>query len=500
MKIIITVLWFLIFTKLLLFWLWLWQLKEYRLDRFLAHFETQGLRKIISSFWRWKFPQFTKKIIAIFFTCLAAETFLFYFITSYFWGSDGLKGIEWVVVFFWAIILTIFFIPLILLFFQIPTFIWRKIIINKAALKLEKFKDLLVIGITGSYGKTSTKEFLTTILSSKFKVFSTPSHQNTDIAIAQLILKKITQDVEIFIVEMAAYKRGEITSPCRIVKPKIGILTAINEQHLATYGSLENIVKTKYELIESLPENGLAIFNGDNDYCYQLYKMTQKKKRIYSFQSSIAGLPADLHITSLAVNRDFLSFKIVDKEGKSAVFKVNLLGDYNVSNILAAACCAKELGMNLEEIALASQKIESWQSGIQFKKGINGLNIIDATYSANPDGVISHLEYLKIWPGKKVIVMPCLIELGKASKRIHKEIGKKIGEVCDLSIVTTQERFQEIGEGATEKGMKGKDVLFTDNPKEIFEKIRSFCQSGDVVLLESRVPDQLIKQLTKVFI
>jgi UDP-N-acetylmuramoyl-tripeptide--D-alanyl-D-alanine ligase len=495
MEIIIIILWLLIFTKLLLFWLWLWQLKEYRLDRFLAHFETQGFEKAISSFWRLKFPKFTKKIIVIFFTCLAAETFLFYLITSYLGGLDVVKGVEWVAVFFWVIILTTFFIPLILLFFQALSLIWRKIIINKAALKRAQFTNLLVIGITGSYGKTSTKEFLTAILSSKFKVLSTPSHQNTDVAIAQLILKKLTQDVEIFIVEMAAYKRGEITSPCQIVKPKIGILTAINEQHLATYGSLENIVKTKYELIESLPENGLAIFNGDDDYCYELYKMTQKKKRIYSFQSSIANVSADLHITSLAVNRDFLSFKIVDKEGKSAVFKVNLLGAHNVSNILAAACCAKELRMSLEEIAKASPKIESWQSGIQLKKGIGGLNIIDATYSANPDGVISHLEYLKIWPGKKVIVMPCLIELGKASKEIHREIGRKIGEVCDLSIIITQDRFQEIGEGATEKGMKGQNILFTDNPKEILGRIQKFTSSGDVILLESRVPKQLISLL-----
>lgn len=483
---IIIIIWFLIFTKLLLFWLWLWQLKEYRLDRFRAHFESQAARKIVSSFWRFKYPRFTKKITLIFLTCIAAEVLIiFYFSLP------------------WVIFLTILFGPSLILFFQIPTSIWQRSIIKKATQKRAAFNNLLVIGITGSYGKTSVKEFLATILSSKFKVLSTPAHQNTDMAIAQLILKKLTQDIEIFIVEMAAYKKGEITSPCQIVRPKIGILTAINEQHLATYGSLENIIRTKYELIDSLPEDGLAIFNGDNNYCCQLYKIAQKKKRIYSIQSSIASVPADLYVASLAVNRSFLSFKLVAKKGESAVFKVNLLGDHNISNILAAACCAKELGMSLKEIASACQKIESWQSGVQLKKGINGLNIIDASYSANPDGVISHLEYLKIWPGKKVIVMPCLIELGKASRKIHKEIGRKIGEVCDLCIITTRERFQEIGGGAVEKGMKSKNILFTDKPKEIFEKIKSFCQLekipsrsiGDVVLLESRVPSRLISLL-----
>ena len=383
----------------------------------------------------------------------------------------------------------------IVLIFQPLAVLGRNQIINKAKKKREQFKDLLVIGITGSYGKTSTKEFLATILSEKFKVLKTAEHQNSEVGISQCILNDLKPEHQIFVAEMGAYNRGGIKLLCDIAKPKIGILTGINEQHLATFGSLENIIKTKYELIESLPENGLAIFNGDNDYCYQLYKKTKKPKRVYSFQSTIANFPTDIYISSLAVNRDFSSFKVLDKEGETAIFKVNLLGEQNVSNILAAACLSKELGMNLEEIALASQKIESWQSGIRLKKGINGLNIIDATYSANPEGVISHLEYLKIWPGKKVIVMPCLIELGKASKEVHKRIGQKIGEVCDLAIITTKERFQEIGEGAIEKGLRGEDILFTDNPKEIFEKIKSFCKEGDVVLLESRVPGELIKQL-----
>jgi len=484
---IITIIWFLIFAKLLLFWLWLWQLKEYRFDRLRAHFEAMAFGKIISGFWRIKYPKFTNKISLIFLTCLIIEALFIFYLP-----------------FFWVIFSTIFFIPLVILLFQIPTFLWQKIVINKATLKRAQFKDLLVIGITGSYGKTSVKEFLTVILSSKFKVLSTPAHQNTDIAIAQLILKKLTKDIEIFIVEMAAYKKGEITSPCLLAKPKIGILTAINEQHLSTYGSLENTIQTKYELIESLPKDGLAIFNGDNSYCHQLYKTNQNKKRIYSIQPSIGGFPADIHVINLTVNKEFLTFKLVNKKGESSTLNLNLLGKHNVSNILAAACCAVELGMSLEEIASACQKIESRQSGIRLSKGTGDLNVIDATYSANPDGVMSHLEYLKIWSGKKIIIMPCLIELGQASKKIHKEIGRKIGQICDLTVITSRERFQELSEGATEKGMKRENILFTDNPKEIFEKINSFLKYNssskssteeNVVLLESRVPDRLVSLL-----
>ena len=424
--------WFFFFVKQLSFWLWLWQLKEYRLDRFLAHFETRIFEKIISSFWRLKYPKFTKKIIAIFFSCLILEIFfLFYFS------------------FFQAVFLTIFFIPFLIIFFQIPTFFWRSIIIEKAKEKREKFKNLLVIGVTGSYAKTSTKEVLKNILSSKFKVLSTPSHQNTDIAIAKLILEKLTEDIEIFIVEMAAYKMGEINSPCRIVKPEIGILTGINEQHMSTFGSQENTIKAKYELIESLPPDGTAFFNAKNKYCLELYKKTGIKKFLY---------------------------------GEDAEF-------FGEENLSAGIIVAGELGMSEEEIARSVEKIKNKLPGVKQEKGINGLNIIDATYSANPDGVISQLEYLKKLPGKKIIVMPCLIELGKSSKDVHRRIGRKIAEVCDLAIIINLERFKEIKEAAAEK------AVFLGNPKDIFEKIKNFCVSGDTVLLESRVPLELIKKL-----
>jgi len=478
----ILIFWFLIFIKLLFFWLWLWQLKEYHIGRFLAHFETQAAKKILSSFWRLKYPKFTKKIIVISFTSVLLAALLSFFLSAS------------LVLFF--IVLAPLIFSLIVLIFQIPTVIWRKRLLEKAREKRQSFKNLLVIGITGSYGKTSTKEFLATILSEKYKVLKTKKNQNSEVGISQCILNDLKPEHEIFVCEMGAYSRGGIKLLCDIARPKIGILTGISEQHMSTFGSQENIIKTKYELIESLPQDGLAILNGDNDYCYELFKKTINSKRIYSSQPTIANFPTDIYTSSVAVNREFLSFKVLDKSGESAIFKVSLSGGHNVLNILAAACCAEELGMTLEEIALASQKIESWQSGMQLKKGINGLNIIDATYSANPDGVLSHLEYLKIWPGKKIIIMPCLIELGDATIEVHKRIGEKIGEICDLSIITTRERFQEIGEGAIEKGMKGENILFTENPKEIFEKVRSFCQEGDVILLESRVPEEVIESLS----
>jgi UDP-N-acetylmuramyl pentapeptide synthase len=149
------------------------------------------------------------------------------------------------------------------------------------------------------------------------------------------------------------------------------------------------------------------------------------------------------------------------------------------------------LGMSLPEIAEACKTITPNMGAVKLRRGINGLNIIDSMYSANPDGVIAALEYLKVWPDKKVIVMPCLIELGKVSKAVHKRIGEKIAEVCDLAIITTKDRFDDIKEG----GGGSEKIVFIENPTSIIKKIKSTTQPGDVVLLEGRVPKELFKLL-----
>ncbi len=415
MKIVAVILGFLIFNKLFLFWLWLWQLKEYHWGRFRAHFETQAVKKAVSSLWRPKVPKFTIKTLAIIFYTLLFE-FVIFVRLSYL-----------------SILLLIILAPVItalmVLLFQGVTIAWQNKILKKAKEKREKFKDLIVIGITGSYGKTSTKEFLATILSEKFKVLKTRKNINSEVGIAQTILKELTPEHEIFIAEVGAYNKGKIREVCAMLQPKIGILTGINEQHMSTFGTQENIVKAKYELIEALPENGLAIFNGNNKYCQKLYEKTFVVKKLVQAPS--------------------------DK--------------FMAENVAMAQAAAEALDVT---------SFAQIKTHLPVQKGINGLNIIDSTYSANPDGVIAHLEYIKTLPGKKVIVMPCLIELGKAAKQVHQRIGERIAQICDLGIIMTQDYFEDL--------KQGENIIFLKNPKQILEKIKNFSQPGDIILLEGR--------------
>lgn len=537
----LAIFWLIRTTKFVLFYLYLWQLKEYHLGRFLDHFRTEkGKRlifnelnllkviflifflsffyffflssplftlyalfpsillivyfveslKIVKDFLqkKLKFPVLTKKTAFLGLVLLLSEVLIVFTLLNF---EADLNFFA-----FWFLTADIFapaLISAVVLILQPLAVLLRNQTIRRAKKKREGFKDLLVVGITGSYGKSSTKEFLYTILSQRLNVLKTKENQNSEAGIAQCILNDLNKEHGIFIVEMGAYGRGGIKLLCDIAKPKIGILTGINEQHLALFGSQKNIIKTKYELIESLPENGLAIFNGDDQHCLELYHLTRKLKRL-CLSLKRNDLKADLRAENIIIRRDFIFFKICDSSGCTN-FKAYLPGAHFIPNLLAAILVAKELRMSLQEISQALLKIKPMEKTMKILKGKNELTIIDDSYSANPAGVLSALEYLKIYSTKKIIVLPCLIELGAVSKEVHRKIGEKVGRICDAVIVTTKERFEEIKTGALKTGLKSENILFSEDPKRISEIIKKFFGPGDVVLLEGRVPDKLISLL-----
>ncbi len=548
---IFSVLWLTRTLKLVLFWIYLWQLKAYHIGRFVDHFRTQKGRQLVLG----TLP--ILKIILLFFLLTSSEflTLVFYVLLVLYLLELGLfinglakKTFKKPVFTFKAllltavsILLTILYLiftynynevlgltfslllidiamPLIIsatvLLFQ-PFFVFaRNRILKKAAKKMAQHKNLIVIGITGSYGKTSTKEFLTTILSGKFKVLATPEHKNSEIGISETILNDLNEKHQVFVVEMGSYNKGGIKLLCDIVRPRIGMVTGVNEQHLATFGSLENLLSAEggRELAKSLPQNGLLILNGDNKYCLDLYKKFNGNKKIYTVKKNT--IDSDIWTEDVEVKKDSLHFMAMCQDKEIAHFDVNVLGQQNVQNLLGAILVAKELGMGLEEIAKACKNIKQEQAGMTLKKGVYGLQIIDSSYSSNPDGVMADLDYLNFFSQnlssldnfikvKKVVVMPCLIELGQASSVIHQQIGQKIAEVCDLAIITTKDKFEEIKQGAIANGMPNDKILLCDTSassvqaNKIFNIITTFCKEGDAVLLEGRVPENSIKALVK---
>lgn len=457
------ILWIIIVLKAVFFWVYLWQIKEYRFDRFRAEY---GKMKTILKFWlgsggrRLAFPRFTIKAILI---ILLSLLVIFYGGLSLSFFSTGNYYLL-AFLLFASYLLAMPIIAVIVFLFKIPTLLIKIPIFYLSKRKMEKFKNIIVIGITGSYGKSSTKEFLFQILKNKFKVKKTSGNINTAIGIAKTVLFGIDGNEDIFIVEMGAYKVGEIKKICGMVKPKIGILTGIGVQHLALFGSFENIKKAKYELIEALPEkDGLALFNGENKYCLELSwdGLWNGKKMIYK--------------------------KLRDPNLLRFVLK---WPEYYLENIQAAVEVAKYFKMADEEIEKAFCKIKIEDRGIKNFIGREDALIINDTYNANPEGVFANLSYLKSQPYLvKILVMPCLIELGELSDEIHCEIGKAIAKTVDLAIIAGGEDFASIQKGAGDK------AVFEANPQKIKELLLSHLAKKTAVLLEGRVPKEVVKFL-----
>ena len=524
---LLILLWFIREIKAILFWLYFWQLKEYHIGRAIDHFRTEKGKKTILnvrnflvlflftiSFSFNFFLYFSLMATALYFLesvkffydlflikikkpVFTAKSLFLFFLLVFITGLCFLKVFSDKFFISWFLAFDIFtplIVSFIVLLLQPLTMFLRNRIIKKAKKKRGEFKNLLVIGVTGSYGKTSTKEFLYEILSKNFNVLKTDKHQNSEIGIANCILNKLKKEHEIFIVEMGAYNKGGIKMLCDMVKPKMGILTGINEQHLATFGSIESVIETKYELIESLPEQGVAILNGSNEIVWGLKNRIKSKKLKKLIFCSANNQETDVFAKSIQEEKNNLSFDVLSNE-KTQSFNLQLLGRQNIENVLLAIACAQELGMQLEEISHICKNINEIPGMMKLSKGLTGIDLIESTYSSNPHGVIAHLNYLKKWNGKKIIIMPCLIELAQSSSKNHIMIGEKIGEVCDFAIITTKDKIEEIKKGALKKGMKKDSFFFIESSDKIYEKIRSFTQEGSVVLLEGRLPIKLTKLL-----
>jgi len=532
---LIFILWLIKISRDILFWVYLWQLKEYRQDRMRAHFELGSARRIfqnrvyvgkiailISSlflFWGvWQFffqiivsafyaifgarsiydayrkkirePIFTKKAILI---CAVSAIFitLFGFFAYYKASASS---------FLFSIVLLDVLIPLIIAAIvgalKIPSEFFKNRIIARAIKRREQFKDVLVIGITGSYGKTSMKEFLAHMLSKNLRVLKTEDNQNSEIGVARCVLDKLSGDYDVFIVEMGAYKAGEIKKICDIVRPQIGILTGINEQHISLFGSLPQTIKAKYELIESLPKNGLAIFNGENDHTFALYEKTTIPKRMYSLRSFSVSAKPDItaekidFIDTLSQDLDKarygMKFYVKLNEDRE-IFETKLLGRQNVLNILGAALGALAIGMNLEEIKNRVKTLKAPSHTLQLKSGLNGSRVIDDTYAANPRGVMAALDILDTLKGrKKILIFYPLIELGEGAADVHRRIGVRINKVCDVCILVGPDFTREIKNNAPNT-----DVFMIQSPKVAILRLKKIVKQDDIVLLENRVPEEI---------
>ncbi len=377
--------------------------------------------------------------------------------------------------------------------------------IRQAKTKLDN-TDVLRIGITGSYCKTSVKEILRTILSQKYRVLATPASYNTPLGIA-ITVKSLDSTHDVFIAEMGARNKGDIKELALLVKPDYGVLTGINNQHLESFGTIENIKNTKFELFETLARgagdgvdglndgqgrndghgrNGKGFFSSDNEGARELYERFGGEK----YLAGIGGAENDLATaTELSTSEQGTSFTLNIAGEEPVACNTVLLGKHSVSNICLAAAVAYKVGLTPEEIAKGINRLQSVGHRLELVPNNKKIVIIDDSYNCNEDGAKAAMEVLDTFKGRKIVVTPGLVELGKMENVANLSFGTLLAAHADKVIVIGKHNAEMIINGLTAGGMDKADISFAKNLNKGNEILNGMLAEGDVVLFENDLPD-----------
>jgi UDP-N-acetylmuramoyl-tripeptide--D-alanyl-D-alanine ligase len=351
--------------------------------------------------------------------------------------------------------------------------------------KLNKSPYLKVVGITGSYGKTSSKNILNDILNIKYNSLPTPKNLNTPYGLMITVNNYLDKFTEVFIAEMGAYKKGEIKELCDFVHPKYGIITRIGTAHLESFGSKENIQTTKFELIESLPVDGIGILNGDDELQLN-YKIKNTCRIIWI---GIDNKNVDVRADNIKVTHTGTTFDVIfNKDNEKYNFETKLLGYANVYNILSSIALGYEFGITIPELQKALRRVKPVEHRLELKK-YEDINIIDDAYNSNPMGSKMALDVLSMMPGKKIIVTPGMIELGDRQYELNKEFGMQIAKSCDEVILVGEKQTKPIQEGLKENKYNRNKIHIVNDVKHAFTLIRKLKEAETYVLLENDLPD-----------
>jgi UDP-N-acetylmuramoyl-tripeptide--D-alanyl-D-alanine ligase len=362
--------------------------------------------------------------------------------------------------------------------------------IIRAKRKINKNKELIVIGITGSYGKTSVKNILHTMLKQKYDVLSSPASYNTPMGLTKTILKQLSENHKIFIAEMGATCRGDIKYICDFVQPHIGIITSAGSQHLESFKTLQNIKDTKYELIEALPADGLAAFNGDSAQAMELYDKCPVPK-IYTKTSDDGG--SFLRCENIVSQLKGIEFDLILAD-ESVRCKCSLVGKHNISNILISAAVAYKLGLSLKEIAEAIWELQPVPHRLEIIQN-KDITIIDDSFNASAEGTAAALEVLaEVAKGRKIVVTPGLVELGALQNQENYNFGSNMAKVCDICILVGENQTQPIFEGLIGGGFNKDSIITVNSLEDAKSELNKILKAGDTVLFENDLPDNYSEQ------
>lgn len=358
--------------------------------------------------------------------------------------------------------------------------------IADAKAKLTSFPDIKVIGITGSYGKTTTKFILTRILSEKFNVVCTPQSYNTPLGVVRTIREQLKPQTQIFVCEMGAKKTGDIKEICDIVNPDFGIITSVGAQHLETFGSIDNVFNTKFELAKAVKAKGGAVFVNGNSK--EIIDRINKEDYLL-FGTS---LDFSFYAKNIVSDRNGSRFDLVLNQ-ETINLSTKLLGEHNIINIAGAAALAYTLGVSANDIKFAVASLKPTEHRLELKGSINNSILIDDAYNANPEGSIAALQVISTFEGmKKVIITPGLIELGEKEYECNYNLGLEAAKKCDIIILVGKNRSKPLADGVNATDFNKDNLFIVSSFKEAMDVYSKFADSNTVVLLENDLPDNYL--------
>lgn len=350
-----------------------------------------------------------------------------------------------------------------------------------------------VVGITGSYGKTTTKFITAALLGRRYLVLKTPDGVNTTMGITRVVREDLRDEHRFFVVEVAAYGPGEIREVCEILRPAIGILTAVGVQHLERFGTSERIAEAKYELIASLPPDGVAIVNADDPGCLRLADRARSEGRralLYGVGEDERSL--DVRGKDIKLSSRGSAFRVETPAGASA-FETRLLGSWNISNILGATAAALECGVALEEIREGVRSLTPPAKRLEVREEGGVVKLIDVA-NANPLGAKMALEVLSQFEGgAKILITPGLVELGRIEAEENRRFGRAAAAICDYVVLVGPRRTLPLREGLHEGGFSDSRVLVARHSEDVADCLKKIVREGDVLLYENRLPDTYLE-------
>jgi len=360
----------------------------------------------------------------------------------------------------------------------------KKFYLQKAKTILKSYPHLIKVGITGSYGKTSSKNVLHNVLSEKYYTLMTPASFNTPMGITITIRTLLKSIHQVFVVEMGADKVGEINYLTKFVKPQYGVVTSIGPQHLNTFKTLDNIIKEKMKMVENLAEDGVGFLNKDNENIRN-YTIKNTCKIVWF---GIQEEDVDYRAVDIKYGPYGSKFKVVTRNQEVHTFESRLLGEHNVMNILSAIAVGCELGISWQQLQRAVHNVRFIEHRLELKK-INGFTFIDNGFNSNPSGSKMSLDVLSKMPGKRIVITPGMIDLGEQQQQANQEFGKYMLGKADLVLLVGLVQSEDIRRGLEEVGFNMEQVITFKTVVEAFNYIYQNASYEDTILIENDLPD-----------